>query len=76
MRGLTYSGSDGHVFRRSVHFPFFFKVPFGTFMDAFEDAHPTATATQILLKAHCQVFLDLVDHQEGNSSVISSDKTD
>ena len=67
MRGLTYSGSDGHNFVRSTHHPFFLRVPFDLFMDAFEESHPGLALDKLLVKAQCQVMLDLADHEIGES---------
>jgi hypothetical protein len=67
MRGLTYSGSDGQMFCRSVHHPFFYKVPFDLYMDALEEAFPEYLPEQILCKAQCQVFLEGIPHKVGRS---------
>jgi hypothetical protein len=72
MRGLTYSGSDGHSFVRSVHYPFYFRVPFDAFMDAVEAAYPRLHPNQLLVKAQCQVLLELEEHEEGESLPASS----
>ena len=59
LRALTYSGSAGHAAWRASHAPFFFRVPFGVYMDAYERAHPDAPPETLLLKAHAQLCLEL-----------------
>lgn len=65
MRALTYSGSDGQAFWRATHNPFFFRVPFGVWMKAFERAHPEMDSSQITAKAQCQLALELQRKQIG-----------
>ena len=67
MRGLTYSGADGQNSNRSTHHPFFVRVPFDTYMDAFERAFPGIEPERLLVKAQCQVLLDSGNHVEGES---------
>lgn len=65
MRGLTYSGSDGHNFFRTTHYPFYFRVPFGVFMKALQRSAPHLRADQLLAKAHAQLALELIRKEEG-----------
>jgi hypothetical protein len=65
MRGLTYSGSDGHKFMRASHYPFFFRVPFGTWMNALQDTVPSLSRRQLLIKAHAQLALEVIRKEEG-----------
>jgi hypothetical protein len=67
MRGLTYSGSDGHAFVRATHHPFFFRIPFDLYMDAYESSHPNIEPEKLLVKAQCQVLMELSDHKVGES---------
>jgi hypothetical protein len=64
-RGLTYSGSDGHNFFRAVHYPFYFRVPFGTYMSALRRAMPGLTAAQVLAKAHAQLAFEFIRKEVG-----------
>lgn len=65
MRGLTYSGSDGHKFMRATHYPFFFRVPFRVWMNALDKAMPNLSGRQRLIKAHAQLALEVVRKEEG-----------
>jgi hypothetical protein len=65
MRGLTYSGSDGHKFMRASHYPFFFRVPFRTWMNALKNAMPNLSRRQLLIKAHAQLALEVIRKEEG-----------
>lgn len=65
MRGLTYSGSDGHSFVRATHYPYYFRVPFDIYMTALERAMPGLAAEKILAKAHAQLALELIRKEEG-----------
>jgi hypothetical protein len=65
MRGLTYSGSDGHSFVRATHYPFYFRVPFDTYMAALQRAMPSLPAEKILAKAHAQLAFELIRKEEG-----------
>src|SRR5262249_20813228 len=65
MRGLTYSGSDGHSFVRATHYPYYFRVPFDIYMAALERAMPGLAAEKILAKAHAQLALELIRKEEG-----------
>lgn len=65
MRGLTYSGSDGHKFMRASHYPFFFRVPFRTWMDALQETMPGLSRRQLLIKAHAQLALEVIRKEEG-----------
>jgi hypothetical protein len=65
MRGLTYSGSDGHKFMRASHYPFFFRVPFRAWMNALQEAKPGLSRRQLLIKAHAQLALEVVRKEEG-----------
>jgi hypothetical protein len=65
MRGLTYSGSDGHNFVRTVHYPFYFRVPFDVFMRALQCSAPQLRADQLLAKAHAQLAMELIRKEEG-----------
>ena len=65
MRGLTYSGSDGHNFFRTTHYPYYFRVPFDTYMAALQRAHPGLPSDKLLAKAHAQLALELIRKEEG-----------
>jgi hypothetical protein len=65
MRGLTYSGSDGHNFVRTTHYPYYFRVPFDTYMAALQRAHPELASDKLVAKAHAQLALELIRKQEG-----------
>jgi hypothetical protein len=67
MRGLTYSGSDGQMFCRSTHHPFFYRVPFDVYMDALEQVFPDYRPVELLCKAQCQVYLEGTSHKVGES---------
>jgi hypothetical protein len=59
LRSLSYSGSAGHAFWRADHLPYFFHVPFRTYMRAYRNAFPQAASSSMLLKAQCQVCLEV-----------------
>jgi hypothetical protein len=65
MRGLTYSGSDGHKFMRASHYPFFFRVPFGIWIKAQKRTMPGLSRRQLLIKAHAQLALEVIRKEEG-----------
>jgi hypothetical protein len=65
MRGLTYSGSDGHSFVRATHYPYYFRVPFDIYMAALQRAIPGLSAEKVLAKAHAQLALELIRKEEG-----------
>lgn len=65
MRGLTYSGSDGHSFARTTHYPYYFRVPFDTYMAALERAIPRLSPDKLLAKAHAQLALELIRKEVG-----------
>jgi hypothetical protein len=60
MRGLTYSGSDGHNFFRTTHYPYYFRVPFDTYMGALQRAISGLSPEKLLAKAHAQLALELI----------------
>jgi len=64
-RALTYSGCDGNRAARSPHYPFLFRIPFRTYMDALEKAMPNLTPAELLAKAHGQLILELVKKEVG-----------
>lgn len=64
-RALTYSGCDGNRVSRSPHSPFFFRIPFGVYMTALEQAMPNLTPAQLLAKAHGQLLLELAKKEVG-----------
>lgn len=64
-RALTYSGCDGNRFARSPHSPFLYRISFGTYMDALEEAFPKMTHAQLLAKAHGQLILEVVKKDVG-----------
>ena len=64
-RALTYSGCDGNRFARSPHSPFLYRISFGTYMDALEEAFPKLTHAQLLAKAHGQLILEVVKKDIG-----------
>jgi hypothetical protein len=64
-RALTYSGCDGNRFARSTHSPFLYRIPFGTYMNALEDAFPKMTSTQLLAKVHGQLILEVMKKEVG-----------
>lgn len=65
MRGLTYSGSDGHNFFRATHYPFYFRVPFETYMSALHQSSPDLPPEKVLAKAHAQLMIELIRKEEG-----------
>ena len=65
LRALTYSACDGNRAARATHSPFLFRVPFGVFMDALEQAFPNLTAEHLLAKAHAQLFLEVQLKESG-----------
>jgi hypothetical protein len=65
LRALTYSGCDGNRVARSPHYPFLFRIPFGTYMDALEKAMPNLTPVELLGKAHGQLILEVVKKEAG-----------
>ena len=69
MRALTYSGCDGNRVARSTHSPFLFRIPFGTHMDAVQQAFPNLTPAELLAKAHGQLLLELLKKEVGWTSV-------
>jgi hypothetical protein len=64
-RALTYSGCDGNRLSRSTHSPYLFRIPFGVYMDALEQATPTLTSAQLLAKAHGQLLLEVMKKEIG-----------
>jgi hypothetical protein len=65
IRGLTYSGCDGNRVARSPHSPFFFRIPFGVYMDALERAMPGLAPAELLAKAHGQLLLEVTKKEIG-----------
>jgi hypothetical protein len=65
MRALTYSGCDGNRAARSPHYPFLFRIPFGTYMDALEKAMPNLTPLELLGKTHGQLISEVVKKEVG-----------
>jgi hypothetical protein len=65
LRALTYSGCDGNRAARSPHYPFLFRIPFDTYMDALEKAMPNLTPVELLGKAHGQLILEVVKKEVG-----------
>ena len=65
MRALTYSGCDGNRAARSPHYPFLFRIPFGTYMETLEKAMPNLTPAELLAKAHGQLLLELMKREVG-----------
>jgi hypothetical protein len=59
LRSLTYSGSAGQALCRTDHLSYFFRVPFRTYMRAYQRAFPQAAPSNVLLKAQCQICLEL-----------------
>jgi len=68
-RALTYSGCDGNRMTRSPHSPFLFRIPFGIYMDALEEAMPNLAPAELLAKAHGQLLLELMKKEVGWTSV-------
>jgi capsular polysaccharide biosynthesis protein len=64
-RALTYSGCDGNRVTRSPHSPFLFRIPFGTYMEALEQAMPNLTPAELLAKAHGQLVLEVMKKEVG-----------
>jgi len=64
-RALTYSGCDGNRGARSPHYPFLFRIPFGVYMVALEQALPNLTPPELLAKAHAQLLLELMKKEVG-----------
>jgi hypothetical protein len=67
-RALTYSGCDGNRAARSPHYPFLYRIPFGTYMDALETAMPRLTPAELLAKAHGQLIFEVVEKVVGWTS--------
>lgn len=67
MRAITYSGSDGQGFVRSAHNAFYHRVPFNLYMDAYEGCNKDVKPSQLLVKAQCQVLMDLADQTPGKN---------
>jgi len=65
IRAFTYSGSDGNRVARSPHSPFFFRIPFGVYMNILEKAMPKLSATELLAKAHGQLLLEVLKKEVG-----------
>jgi hypothetical protein len=68
MRALTFSGCDGNRFARSPHYPFLFRIPFGTYMDVLEKAMPDLTPAELLAKAHGQLIFEVIKKEVGWTS--------
>jgi hypothetical protein len=64
-RGLTYSGCDGNRVARSPHSPFLYRLPFGVYMDALEQAMPNLAPAELLAKAHGQLILEVMRKEVG-----------
>ena len=64
-RALTYSGCDGNRAARSPHYPFLFRIPFETYMDALEKAMPDLAPAELLAKAHGQLILEVMKKEIG-----------
>jgi hypothetical protein len=58
--GLTYSSTPGNSIVRNSHNPFFFRVPFDVYMDAFERAYPDFSIYDLVMKAQGQLCLELL----------------
>jgi hypothetical protein len=69
IRALTYSGCDGNRTTRSPHSPFLFRIPFGVYMDALEQAMPNLRPAELLAKAHGQLLFELMKKEIGWTSV-------
>lgn len=67
MRAITYSGSDGQGYVRSAHNAFYHRVPFNLYMDAYEECNNDVQANQLLVKAQCQVLMDLTSQTPGKN---------
>jgi hypothetical protein len=65
IRALSYSGCDGNRMARSTHSPFLFRVPFGVYMDALEQAMPNLSCAELLAKAHGQLLLEVLRKEVG-----------
>jgi hypothetical protein len=65
IRAFTYSGSDGNRVARSPHSPFFFRIPFGVYMNILEKALPNLSGTELLAKAHGQLLLEVLKKEVG-----------
>jgi len=64
-RALTYSGCDGNRAARSPHSPFLYRIPFGVYMDALQQAMPGLTPPELLAKAHGQLLLEVMKKEVG-----------
>lgn len=64
-RALTYSGCDGNRYARSPHSPFLYRISFGAYMDALEEAFPKLSPAQLLAKAHGQLILEVMKKDVG-----------
>jgi hypothetical protein len=65
IRAFTYSGCDGNRVARSPHSPFFFRIPFGVYMNILEKVMPNLSATELLAKAHGQLLLEVLKKEVG-----------
>jgi hypothetical protein len=65
IRGLAYSGQSGEADWRAVHNPFFFRVPFDTYMAAVDRTFPRLLPEQRLSRAHAQLCLELQRKERG-----------
>jgi hypothetical protein len=68
LRALSYSGCDGNRMARSAHSPFLFRIPFGVYMEALENAFPNLTPAELLAKAHGQLLLEILKKEIGWTS--------
>lgn len=68
-RALTYSGSGGNRFSRSMHYPYLHRVPFPIYMRCLERAIPNLAPEELLAKAHGQLIQEVVKKEYGWSHV-------
>jgi hypothetical protein len=64
-RALTYSGSGGNRFSRSMHYPYFYRVPFLLYMRCLVRAMPELAPEELLAKAHGQLIQEVVKKEYG-----------
>jgi FkbM family methyltransferase len=58
--GLTYSATPGNSVARNSHNPFFFRIPFDTYLDALQKANPDLSMCDLVTKAQAQLCHELL----------------
>lgn len=60
LRALSYSATAGPVTWPANHYPFFFRIPLNTYMDATRQAYPELKDHELIAKANAQMIFDLI----------------